>query len=335
MPVTVERRRRPRRLGRGWSPDRLDIGLVNNMPDSALEATERQYTALLNAAAPELPIHLHLFTLPEIERGDRVAAHVDRLYRPVGAVFQNHLDALIVTGAEPVASDLREEPYWLSLAQLVDWAQDNTASTIFSCLAAHAAVLRLDGIARRPLPKKLFGVFPEEVATAHPLTAGLDTLPVPHSRWNELRRNDLVARGYKVLTHSDEAGAGLFAKKSGSLLVFVQGHPEYETETLLREYRRDLGRYLRGERPTLPEPPLHYFDDRARACLAAYAERAAARPGRDLLAEFPIYELRRTVRPTWQAGAVALYRNWLSLLGERKRLRRAARLLDMDSIAAR
>ena len=110
-----------------------------------------------------------------------------------------------------------------SLTRVVDWAGENTVSTI-SCLAAHAAVLHLDGIARRPLPKKLFGVFEEEIAEEHKLTAGLSEVTAPHSRWNELRERDLAAKGYSVLTRSDEAGVGLFAKDNNSLFLFVQGH---------------------------------------------------------------------------------------------------------------
>jgi homoserine O-succinyltransferase len=332
MPVIVERRRRPRPLGTEGLPDRLDIGLVNNMPDSALEATERQFGALLAAAAPDRPVHLHLFSLPEIARGERAVEHMAPLYRPVDALYQTHLDALIVTGAEPVAPDLREEPYWQSLGRLVDWARDNTASTIFSCLAAHAAVLRLDGIARRPLPKKRFGVY-SETAVPHALTAGLHNMTAPHSRWNELREDDLAARGYAIVTRSGESGVGVFAKKLGSLLVFIQGHPEYEAETLLREYRRDIGRYLRGERPNFPDPPRHYFNAAARERIAHYRKRATLRRERELLGDFPIFELRRAVRHSWRPGAVALYRNWLDLVGEGKKLRLAARIFDADRAA--
>ncbi|HEY5208804.1 MAG TPA: homoserine O-succinyltransferase [Stellaceae bacterium] len=335
MPVIIERRFAPRGLDRAWSPNRVHIGLVNNMPDTALEATERQYIALLEAAASDVLVHLHLYSLPEIQRSDRAAQHCKGLYRGIDAMWPAPLDALIVTGAEPLAGDLREEPYWRSLTAIVDWAQDNTVSTIFSCLAAHAAVLHLDGIARRPLAKKIFGVFEEEIAAEHPLTTGLSDLSAPHSRWNELREPDLTAKGYSVLTRSDEAGVGLFVKKRESLLIFVQGHPEYEAETLLREYRRDIGRYLRQERRTYPERPRHYFDARARERVIAYRKRASLRRERDLLAEFPIFELRRAVRHSWRPGAVAFYRNWLHFIDSGKPLRLAARILKRSGVAMR
>jgi homoserine O-succinyltransferase len=335
MPVIVERRSDGRKIDLLPSANRIDIGLVNNMPDTALEATERQYIALLEEASQDVRVHLSLFTLPEIRRGERVAAHSKALYRSVDALWHTPLDALIVTGTEPLAHDLREEPYWRTMTQIVDWAQDNTISTIFSCLAAHAAVLHLDGVARHPLSRKLFGVFTEQVADQHPLTAGLQEIATPHSRWNELRERDLSVRGYSILTHSEEAGLGLFVKKHDSLLIFVQGHPEYEAETLLREYRRDIGRYLRGERETYPEGPRHYFDARARERVTAYRKRAVCERERELLAEFPIFELRRAVQHSWHPAAVALYRNWLNIIDAGKPLRLASRILKRSGVALR
>jgi homoserine O-succinyltransferase/O-acetyltransferase len=316
-------------------PRQIEIGLVNNMPDTALEATERQFIALIEEATPELTVRLKLFSLPEVTRGERGAAHLRDRYRPIDALWTSALDALIVTGTEPRAPDLREEPYWRRLTQIIDWANGNTASTIFSCLAAHAAVLHLDGIARRPMAKKLFGVFTEETATPHPLTLGLDEVATPHSRWNELREPHLAAAGYTILSRSAEAGVGLFVKEADSLLLFIQGHPEYEPETLLREYRRDIGRYLRGERERFPERPQHYFTPRAGARIKAFRDRAVILRDKDYLAEFPIFELRRSVRHSWRPGAVALYRNWLQLLDRDKPRRHAARLGRKKGAASR
>jgi homoserine O-succinyltransferase/O-acetyltransferase len=327
MPVVIDRSAPDHRPDFQWSPDRISIGLVNNMPDSALEATERQFAGLLDEAALDCEVQLVLFTLPEIWRGDRAAAHVKAHYRSLDALWRMPLDALIVTGTEPRAPDLREEPYWQRLATLIDWADENTVSTIFSCLAAHAAVLRIDGIARRPLPRKLFGIFPEAIGARHPLTDGLTGLIAPHSRWNELKREDLAANGYEILTNSEEAGVGMFAKMNDSLFLFFQGHPEYEAETLLREYRRDIGRYLRGERPSYPARPQHYFDIRARDRVIGFRQRALADRDREMLGEFPIFELRRGLRHSWHPAAVAVYRNWLRFIGTHKPMRLAARIL--------
>ena len=53
------------RLG-GMRADCLDIGIVNNMPDAALEATERQFVELLASASKNIVIRLRFFSLPDI-----------------------------------------------------------------------------------------------------------------------------------------------------------------------------------------------------------------------------------------------------------------------------
>src|SRR5215471_8783135 len=127
-------------------PERfLEVGLVNNMPDAALESTERQFLELLNAAAHDIPVRLRLFSLPDVPRADAGRRHLDASYSGIAALWNSRLDGLIVTGTEPRAPSLADEPYWGSLAAVLDWARANTASTVWSCLAAHAAVLHIDG----------------------------------------------------------------------------------------------------------------------------------------------------------------------------------------------
>src|SRR5262249_61113106 len=150
----------------------LEIGLVNNMPDTALEATERQFIALLEAACGDVRVRLRFFSLPGVPRSERGQRHVDKFYRGLRELPGSGLDALIVTGTEPRAASLRNEPYWHWLGELIDWAEASTVSTVWSCLAAHAAVLHLDGIGRHPLPDKCFGVFDCATLVDHPLTAG-------------------------------------------------------------------------------------------------------------------------------------------------------------------
>jgi len=310
MPLLVDRGSDPRiaKAAAGC----VEIGLVNNMPDSALEATERQFIALLEAASGEARVRLRFFSLPGIPRSERGQRHVDKFYRGLRELPDSGLDALIVTGTEPRASSLRTEPYWHWLAELIDWAGANTVSTVWSCLAAHAAVLHLDRIARHPLPDKCFGVFDCVVAGDHPLTAGLDRVPVPHSRWNELREDELRSCGYDVLTRAPQAGVDMFARQGRSLFVFLQGHPEYDALGLFGEYRRDFGRFLRGERDACPNLPLGYFDAAATERLAALRARALVDRREELLAELPVVALEQSLRARWRQAAERLYANWLT-----------------------
>ena len=93
-------------------------------------------------------------------------------------------------------------------------------------------------------------------------------------------RTRSVANGYQVLTRSPAAGVDTFVRQdASSLFLFFQGHPEYDAGALLSEFRRDVGRFLKGERDRYPAMPQHYFDAATEAALAAFRQRAAARSG--------------------------------------------------------
>jgi len=304
----------------------LTIGLVNNMPDSAWEATERQFLNLIRAATTDVVVRLKLFSLSELPRADTARAQLAERYRDISELWGTRLDGLIVTGTEPRAAKLEDEPYWPALAKLVDWAREHTASTIWSCLAAHAAVLQADGIERQPLEQKLFGVFDCEVLAAHPLLAGAaPRLQVPHSRYNGLSDSALAANGYRLLTRSAAAGVDAFAReeRGGSLFVCFQGHPEYEADTLLREYRRDIGRFLRREQEHYPETPHGYFSDEAAALAEAFRARAIRDVRQSCIADFPMSALEAGVENTWRRSAIRMYANWIDFLKDSKSERRA------------
>jgi homoserine O-succinyltransferase len=293
----------------------IHIGLINNMPDGALKATERQFRTLLDAAANGTTVQVSLFALPEVPRSESARAHIDRFYTGIDELWDRHLDGLIVTGTEPRAQNLQDEPYWGSLSRVIEWAGQNTHSTVFSCLAAHAAVLHLDGIGRRRLAEKRFGVFECAGELDHPLTNGLcETLRMPHSRWNDLAESELVECGYQVLTRSTDGGVDSFARQGKSLFVFFQGHPEYEASTLLLEYRRDIGRYLRGERETYPAMPEGYFDLETADLFAALRARAIAGGGPESLTDFACALVGDRISNGWKAASAVAYGNWVSYL---------------------
>jgi homoserine O-succinyltransferase len=304
----------------------IDIGLINNMPSAALEATERQFRTQLDAAADGILVRLTLYALPDVPRTDWGQRRVTSFYSDIRELWDSHLDALIVTGTEPRSSDLMDEPYWEGLTGLVEWAEHHTHSAVWSCLAAHAAVLHVDGIKRHRLLNKRFGVFECERISNHHLTASAPArLQMPHSRWNELPEDALVTCGYRVLTRSQDAGVDTFVKQRKSLSLFFQGHPEYEADTLLREYRRDIGRFLRQETDSYPSMPQGYFDEDTVDALTALRQQALSDRRPELLADFPIAIVAGKVRSTWRSAAVGVYRNWLLYLCAKKELRLRAR----------
>jgi homoserine O-succinyltransferase/O-acetyltransferase len=296
----------------------LTIGLVNNMPDPALAATERQFVRLLNAASGNNLVHFHCFSLPSVPRSELTQRRVERQYTDIDDLGRLHIDGLIVTGAEPNAASLRDETFWRDLTGIIDWANANTRSTIWSCLAAHAAVLHLDGIERQRLAAKCSGVYDCAKAGSHWLTNKLPSpIRIPHSRLNGLRESDLTGRGYQLLTSSAEAGVDIFARQLQSNFIFFQGHPEYDTLSLQREYLRDILRYLAGERQDYPGIPAGYFDAATENSLAGFQARASVKRQPALMAELPDLRIRADVAA--ESAATQIFRNWLGYLADTAR----------------
>lgn len=293
----------------------LTIGLINNMPDAALQATERQFMRLLRQAAGNIRIDFHCFTLPSVRRSQSATARVEGQYTDVADLGRLPVDGLIVTGAEPQAAKLNDEPYCRDLTGIIDWAKDNTRSTIWSCLAAHAAVLYLDGVERNRLETKCSGVYDCINVSSHWLMNGLPSpFKITHSRLNELRADDLIRSGYQLLSHATRGGVDSFAKDFRSQFIFFQGHPEYEALSLEREYLRDISRFLGGERDRYPGIPVGYFDAETEQRLAAFAERAQTERRAALSAELPERNLQQDIATG--SAATVMFRNWLAFLFE-------------------
>ena len=301
---------------RGAMP--IEIGIVNNMPDAAVRSTELQFRSLLARAAGPLDIRLHLFMIPEILRSTEARSAMSSRYTSVERIQDFSLDALIVTGCEPKAADICDEPYWAALTRLVDWSRMHTISTIWSCLAAHGAVQHLDGIGRRALKRKRFGVFDCDLRCRTFLEeAPSFQIRVPHSRFNELDESQLTENGYTILTASREAGVDAFFKRDKSLFLFFQGHPEYDRRALLHEFRRDLLRFVRRESGYCPSTPRNYFGQDTYQAINKLLEDAG--PTLDVsLMDVAIEQGERAICVDWFSWATYIYKGWLSTIANEK-----------------
>lgn len=288
----------------------LRVGLVNNMPDGAFAETEEAFSSLLGAGSGG--VQLGLFTLPGIERGPEVRRRVAEAYRPMEELQQWEPDALVVTGAEPKRPELSEELYWPALESLLIWAKYSVPAMVVSCLSAHGALWVFDRLPRRLMLEKLSGVYPQALLGAHPLMAGVGPVALPHSRFNEVPEEALEEAGYMVLARSDVSGWTVATARRGCCqLVLLQGHPEYTRLTLLREYRRDVRRYLCGTQGYYPRIPAGYLDVEGVSQLERFAE-LARREGRPELMELFPYELvSEHVVPDWSTPAATFMRNWV------------------------
>lgn len=292
----------------------LHIGLLNMMPDAALAATERQFFRLVGESNQIAQFYMHPFTLKELERGPEAAAHVERYYDTFENLQREGLDALIITGANVIGMELAEQPFWEPLIEVIDWACENVTSTLCSCLATHAVMQFRYQQKRMHLGFKRWGVFPHRVLDRkHPLVTGVNTrFDVPHSRFNDISRAQFEKAGLHVLVESDPAGVHLAVSEDGFRIVFFQGHPEYDTISLLKEYKRELMRFTVGQREDYPPFPDQYFSLRIQAILDEYQERvrtelALGRP----LPEFPETLIAPHLDNTWHDTAEAVINNWI------------------------
>ncbi len=238
---------------------RLTCVFINNMPDGAFDSTERQFVGLLENASGGEVIDVRRYTMPGVPRGPETATRIANEYLPYDGLLVEPPDLLLVTGSNPIERDIHDEPYWQELVDVLSWARAEVPTTLLSCLSAHAATTVFDGIERTRLPAKQTGVFRHRVTPNHFLTRGLaNEVQLPHSRWNSVANASLEDAGYDIVVDSDVAGWTVASREEdGHQLVLVQGHPEYDPSSLLREYRRDAGRYVRGERDDEPCLPFH------------------------------------------------------------------------------
>ncbi len=295
----------------------LHIGLLNMMPDAALSATERQFFRLVGESNPIAQFYVHPFTLAELERSADAQAYIEQYYEPLEQIKAEGLDALIVTGANVVGAELANQPFWEPLKDVMAWAAENVTSTLCSCLATHAVLQFHYGQKRIPQPDKIWGVYSHRVVdNTHPLVNDVNTrFDVPHSRWNAITRDQFDAAGLRVLVESESVGVHLATSADGLRLVFSQGHPEYDTISLLKEYKREVMLYAAGELTDYPPFPHDYFPVRERAMLDEYRgllEKALA--SGKAVPDFPESLMTERLDNTWHDTAEAVVGNWMGLV---------------------
>lgn len=306
--------------GEGSDLPSVTCGFVNNMPDGAFDATERQFLHLLDGGSGSEVIEVRRYTMAGVPRGEVVAARVAEQYAPVAAIRQEPPDLLIVTGSNPVEACIEDEPYWADMVDLLTWGSEHVSSMLLSCLSAHAALTIFDGIERGRLASKCTGVYTQQVDTAHPLAKGLDAeIVLPHSRMSGVPQDALRQAGYHIAIKSDAVGWSVATRDIAvSNVVLVQGHPEYDPSSLLREYHRDARRFTHHERDDLPCLPFHCVAEEDWGDLEDL-HRAIAENQRDpaLLEAYPFADVGARAPWPWDAVAKTLYANWLSGLAKR------------------
>lgn len=295
----------------------LHIGFLNMMPDAALQVTEQQFMRLIGSCNQIAQFFVYPFTIPGLPRSPKTQKYIDKYYTSFEKLKEDGLDALIITGANVANPTLNQEPFWEPLQAIINWASKNVTSVLSSCLATHAIVQALYSIERQPLPKKRWGVYTHRIMQPeHPLLLNINTrFDVPHSRHNDISRAQLEAAGFTVLVYSEEGGVHMAVSPDQFRIVYLQGHPEYDRNSLLKEYKREVIRFLNNERETYPPHLDNYFSPQAILIVDEYQKIVQTGLRQDTpIPPFPEEQILQHLDNTWRDTGKSIFNNWLGLV---------------------
>lgn len=225
----------------------IEIAILNLMP--LKEETELQL--LRSLSNTPLQVNITFLMVTSHESKNTATSHLNQFYITFDDVKKQSFDGMIITGAPIEQMEFEEVDYWEELTRIMEWTKTNVTSTIHLCWGAQAAMYYHYGIQKKPLDRKMFGLFWHKVLNRKiPLVRGFDDMFLaPHSRHTEVPRESIKACGdLMILADSDEAGVFLAMNRDGRQ-IFVMGHPEYDRVTLDGEYKRDVGKGLDIDMP--------------------------------------------------------------------------------------
>lgn len=255
----------------------LRIAILNLMPTKIV--TETQLLRLLSNTP--LQVDVCLMT-PETHCSKNTPEeHLRSFYTRFSDCKQEKFDGMIITGAPVEYLPFEQVDYWNELCGIMEWSKNNVYSTMYVCWGAYAGLYYHHGIRKYPLEEKISGIFRHTtLIPENPLVRGFNTrFDAPHSRYSTWKKEEVEAcRELMILAESEEAGIYLLATRNGRE-CYVTGHPEYDFDTLQKEYERDIGKGLSIA------VPKHYF---------------------------PQDDPKQTPINSWRSHAHLLYANWLN-----------------------
>ena len=256
----------------------LKLVILNLMPDKI--TTETQLLRALSNTP--IQIDIELLCMASHQSTHTSAAHLTKYYETFDKIKNQYFDGMIITGAPGEKLPFEKVDYWEELCQIMEWSKTHVYSTLHLCWGAFAGLYYHYGVPKYVLKKKVFGVFEHSMTYSRPvkLFRGFDDIfYVPHSRYTEIRREDIVKhKDLRILSESDECGIYAVSDLHGRQ-IFITGHSEYDRDTLDREYKRDHGA---GINTALP---VNYYTD-------------------DDPAKGPLLR--------WRSSATLMYTNWLN-----------------------
>ena len=231
----------------------IEILILNLMPTKI--ETETQFLRLL--ANSPLQINPTFMNTESYKSKHISQEHLERFYKTFSEIKNNYYDGMIITGAPVEKMEYDDVLYWKELEEIFNFSKTHVTSTLFICWGAQAGLKYFYGLDKKPLDKKLFGVFKHRKCVKfEQLLNGIDDVfYIPHSRHTKIDDEDILKCSDLIpLAKSDEAGISIIKSKDNSQ-IFITGHMEYDKFTLKNEYERDLAKGLPINRPD------NYFTD--------------------------------------------------------------------------
>ena len=220
----------------------LNVLILNLMPTKIVTETQ----ILRKLSNTPLQIQVELLQTASYRSQHTDSNHLDSFYTTFEQVREKRYDGLIITGAPVENLDFSQVDYWDELCAIMEWSKTHVHSTLHICWGAQAGLYYHYGVEKRTLPKKLFGVYDHKVLKpSSPLFRGFDdAFAAPNSRYTEVWEEDILrVPELELIAKGDESGVFL-VKSTDSRHFFVMGHPEYDPDTLAREYFRDVKKGL-------------------------------------------------------------------------------------------
>lgn len=267
----------------GKAEGALKILLLNLMPTK--QATETQLIRMLYSAG--MSVELYLMNTVTYVSKNTDGEYLNRFYKGFDFYRDGYFDGLIVTGAPVEQLDFRQVLYWDELEEIFKWAETHVSSVYSICWGAQAALYAYYGIPKYLLPEKMFGVFEHTVLEeSNPLVSGISRSFIsPQSRHAAVKKEDILnEKDLDLVAFSDVAGVHIVTSQD-LRLVCVTGHPEYDADTLAKEYFRDV------EKGDDIKCPANYFPD-------------------DNPINAPVL--------SWREDGKKLYGNWVKFLASKK-----------------
>ncbi len=245
----------------------MEIAILNLMADKV--ATERQLALWLGHSPLQVNVTFiatdrYWRDMQDGRTGRNTSPdHIRKFYHAWSNIKHRKFDGLIVTGVNALQPRVSDEIFWDDVCEILSWSETNAFSSLFLCWGAQAALQHFHDIESVKGDKKIFGLFDHRIISdkTELLSGFPDVFPVPVSRWKHPDRNAIAAHpDLEIVAASRDSGANILAEpapvEDGTFYpkrVYVLNHPEFESDTLQREYERDC-----AQNPATALPR-HYF----------------------------------------------------------------------------